>query len=248
VEGAAWRSRGERRNLSVRACRDRVARWLDVHPRELGRIPPEAIGALAAMVETAREAVPEVVAHLREENAQLSYAVNLYQELARKDVLTNLPNRRGLEETLALEVDRARRHGRVLSVLLADVDMLKRVNDTHGHLAGDALLREVATRLLEAVRSTDIVGRLGGDEFLVICPDTSAQAASVLAERLLRSVCSASVRAGAVQVEPSISIGWSAGRDNVVSDTLLTAADSAVYQSKAAGRGRSSGVVVDEDR
>ncbi|TMG81154.1 MAG: diguanylate cyclase, partial [Betaproteobacteria bacterium] len=106
------------------------------------------------------------------------------EELATTDPLTRLLNRRALLDRLSVEVDRARRFRQQLSLLIVDVDHFKSINDQHGHLAGDAILREMAMLLSAAIRSVDVVARYGGEEFVVILPETSTEGAATFAERL----------------------------------------------------------------
>ena len=106
------------------------------------------------------------------------------EALAHTDPLTQVLNRRALTLRLTAELERARRYDSVLSLLLIDIDHFKRINDTHGHLAGDEVLREVARLLTSAVRSVDLVARYGGEEFVVVLPETSLEGALIFAERV----------------------------------------------------------------
>jgi diguanylate cyclase (GGDEF)-like protein len=166
------------------------------------------------------------------------YNVELYREMERRaktDALTDLPNRRAIEETLARETDRARRYGSTLSLLMFDVDQLKRVNDRFGHDVGDRVLRHVAGVLQETVRRVDMPGRWAGDEFLVVLPDTGGAAARRLAKRLLKAL-----RDHPPPIEdPAVFAGLSAGvaeyrPDESVVD-LVRRADQAMYEAKKAG-------------
>jgi diguanylate cyclase (GGDEF)-like protein len=166
------------------------------------------------------------------------YNVELYREMERRaktDPLTDLPNRRALEEALARETDRSRRYGAPFSILMFDVDQLKRVNDQYGHEIGDQVLKHVAGVLGETVRSVDIPGRWAGDEFLVVLPDTGAVAARRLAKRLL-----ANLREHPPAMEdPAVFAGLSAGvaqykKDESAVD-LVRRADKAMYEAKKAG-------------
>ena len=169
------------------------------------------------------------------------YNVELYQEMERRaktDMLTGLVNRRGVEEALARESERSRRYGDLLSVMLVDVDELKRVNDAHGHEAGDVVLKNLASILSEAVRSVDVPARWGGDEFLVVLPDTGASQAKRLAKRLLKRVHERPAKVGEKTVESSLSIGVAAyDKRESVSD-LVRRVDQAMYEAKRGGRDR----------
>lgn len=156
---------------------------------------------------------------------------------ARQDVLTGLPNRRALDERLPEAMARVMRSGKPLALLFMDLDGFKAVNDDHGHDAGDALLREVARRLLEAVRQTDHVARLAGDEFVVLLEGIGEADALAFAERLVARV-EAPVRLGDAQAEVSTSIGVALyGPGDVgTAAQLLKRADVAMYAAKRAGK------------
>jgi diguanylate cyclase (GGDEF)-like protein len=165
---------------------------------------------------------------LRRHNAEL-------ERLATTDPLTCLFNRRFMADQLDALVGRATRHGAALSTLLIDVDDFKAVNDTHGHATGDAVLREVAARIRARLRREDVCGRWGGEEFLVLLPDTAGDRAAIVAESLRAFVASKPIPAGAAEVRVKISAGvaeWSGES----ADELLRRADAALYEAKAAGR------------
>jgi diguanylate cyclase (GGDEF)-like protein len=128
--------------------------------------------------------VRERTLRLQEQNEALREARERIEELSRRDALTGLTNRRWLDELLRLEVERAKRYGAPLSVIMVDLDHFKVVNDSFGHAVGDQVLKSAARTLREAVRMTDVVGRYGGEEFLVLLPNTGMAQATVLAERM----------------------------------------------------------------
>jgi diguanylate cyclase (GGDEF)-like protein len=139
---------------------------------------------------------------------------------------------------LALEANIELREGE-RAVVFVDVDCFKAVNDEHGHAVGDELLRAVARRLQAGVREGDMVGRIGGDEFLVVCPDIGgADSAMRLAERLSAAVRHESIRAAIGNIAPQVSIGvaWSEG-DDLAADAIVLQADAAMYESKRRGTG-----------
>jgi two-component system cell cycle response regulator len=144
------------------------------------------------------------------------------------DALTGLANRRFILTQLAGQVSGARRHDRSLSVAIIDVDHFKTVNDTHGHAQGDRVLVGVALALRANLRAEDQLGRLGGEEFLALLPDTDADAAEVAAEKL---------RASVGEVGVTVSIGWAAW-EGETPEELLHRADEALYAAKAGGRDR----------
>ena len=134
-----------------------------------------------------------------------------HMRLAREDSLTGVANRRGIDERLAYEWERARRHHRALSILLLDVDNLKEVNDEHGHAAGDEVLRAVAREVKAQIRSIDFVGRSGGDEFLVICTESDEDAANVVG-RKIRAQLSAPVQQAAAMALPPVALAAAVAR------------------------------------
>ncbi|MCV2361864.1 GGDEF domain-containing protein [Paucibacter sp. DJ1R-11] len=161
-------------------------------------------------------------------------------ELAMKDMLTGLSNRRAISDQLHMAVSRAQRQGQYLSVLMLDIDHFKRVNDGYGHQAGDAVLRGVAHTLLSRLRAQDQIGRFGGEEFLLMLPDTSLEGAATLAEALRQAVEATPTQWGAHRISVTISIGVAGGviTGAVTVDGLVAAADSAMYRAKQSGRNR----------
>jgi len=167
-----------------------------------------------------------------------SDAIN--HRLAAQDDLTGLANRRSVIAALERDVARALRTQEPLAVMMIDVDHFKRVNDRWGHQAGDAVLRSVADVLRQRVRAQDIVGRYGGEEFLLVLPDTPFEGASQLALKLCAAVQALACSWGQDSIPVTVSIGVFSGplAHGVHSDQLLQAADSALYRAKAAGRNR----------
>ena len=159
------------------------------------------------------------------------------QDLARNDSLTGLPNRRELETRLALALARSRRNRKAMALVFMDVDHFKAINDTHGHAAGDAVLKEFATRIRHAVRSTDTAARLAGDEFVVILEGLQSPAeASHVAAKLV-DVIRAPMSVGGIELSVTTSVGvacWGGVGDGA--DDILERADRALYRAKAAGR------------
>jgi len=156
--------------------------------------------------------------------------------LATTDSLTGLAGRGVLEARLEEEVRRARRYGRVLSVLMCDVDGLKQINDTHGNSAGDAVLCAVADLLEAVIRPSDLVGRWDGDDFLAICPEVSAEGAWHLARKLVRGARQPLHVRGRL-VQPAISVGWSTAGSDVSGVSLLSAARTDLDDAKARAAG-----------
>jgi diguanylate cyclase (GGDEF)-like protein len=158
------------------------------------------------------------------------------EELSQRDPLTQLHNRRHLLGRLDDELARLRR-GHPLSLIMIDLDRFKHINDDQGHLRGDALLVELARGLLVSVRETDLVGRYGGDEFLIILPDTQLAAAQLVAERVTKAVSEIGASFDAnVPVTASAGIAIAETADSV--STLVQRADEAAYRAKQAGGNR----------
>jgi two-component system, cell cycle response regulator len=161
---------------------------------------------------------------------------------AAHDALTAIWNHGAVLGFLKRELDRQRRTHQPLGVIMADVDHFKKINDTHGHLVGDAVLREVARRLQGALRSYDFVGRYGGEEFLILVPGCGLADLIATAERLRRSMADHPVADGAVCIPVTISIGLVSAPESSGyardCQELLRAADAALYVAKAEGRNR----------
>jgi len=160
--------------------------------------------------------------------------------LALTDELTGLYNRRYLFAHLDEMVERANGEGLGAAVLLFDIDHFKRVNDAHGHAAGDDVLREIATRSLKSVRAADLVARLGGEEFAVVMPETELPVAAAVAERLRAAIEERPfiVRATAASLRLTASIGVTVVAPGDERDRMLKRADDALYAAKAGGRNR----------
>jgi len=165
-------------------------------------------------------------------------AVN--HELANYDMLTGIANRRLLQQTLRRDAERAMREHAPYAVMMADIDHFKAVNDTHGHLAGDAVLRHIAHLLQARVRGQDMVGRWGGEEFLVLLPATTLEGARQLAEAVRASVCDAPGHYDGIPLPVTISIGICADilQPGDRPRLLVDAADKALYAAKQGGRNR----------
>jgi len=159
------------------------------------------------------------------------------EHVATVDGLTGLRNRRWLDDAFARQVARAARTGQALSVLMIDVDHFKRLNDEHGHRAGDVVLRDVAQTLASGLRPVDLLARYGGEEFAVLLPGLGSQTAIAVAERLRQAV-----EAGRAQDRPGATV--SVGVASLCADESLPAilgrADAALYRAKQSGRNRTS--------
>ncbi|MFQ5407828.1 MAG: diguanylate cyclase [Anaerolineales bacterium] len=170
------------------------------------------------------------------QNAQLFDQV---QHLARTDSLTGINNRRHFFELAEREFERARRYHRPLSVLMLDLDHFKEINDLHGHLVGDEILREVAALCLQNLRDADILGRYGGEEFAMLLPEAELDEARNAAERIRRRIGGAPILTRGVSVTVTVSIGVVVLQEGVADVlALIEAADAALYAAKDTGRDR----------
>jgi diguanylate cyclase (GGDEF)-like protein len=160
-----------------------------------------------------------------------SLATEVYK-LAALDQLTGLYNRRSGEQRLAQEMSRAQRHGRPLTLLLMDIDGLKQVNDTHGHAAGDLVLKGFAERLQKAIRGSDLAVRLGGDEFMVLLPECRVEEV----RHVLGRVEGLEVEYGHQKIRCQFSRGWTDFKFGETPQELLKRADDALYEDKRAGK------------
>ena len=181
--------------------------------------------------------VAKLQRQLAEQVAELQAARDHLTRVASTDVLTELYSRRGWFEIAASEFSRSRRYNRTVSLLIVDLDFFKRVNDTYGHDAGDRLLQTFSSVLRLECRQSDIVGRIGGEEFAVLLPETTVRAAQRLANRIAGACRSLRVATAAGDVSCTCSIGISELRGEDFSiDDVMRRADVALYQAKRAGR------------
>ncbi len=172
---------------------------------------------------------------------RLRLNVTKSMELAVTDPLTGLYNRRHMDNQLDILVSNAASRGRPVSVLALDVDFFKPINDTHGHDVGDRVLQELAVRLKAQVRAIDLCCRMGGEEFLVILPETNLQVGFTIAERLRRTIATKPFNAGASSGPLAITVSIGVAGYETANDsarTLLKRADEALYKAKKSGRNR----------
>jgi diguanylate cyclase (GGDEF)-like protein len=197
----------------------------------------------AVDVWSADAVAPELIARVRvayRSRQLLDLALRRYsdlEDLAYRDELTELPNRRGAQRQIEVLISRSRRHGHQLALLLIDADRFKAVNDRHGHAVGDVVLRELAARLRERVRREDVVGRWGGEEFVVALPETTPDGAAAVAESLRAGVSRTPIEADGEALDVTVSIGVAAWTGEELDD-LVARADRGLYAAKAAGRDR----------
>lgn len=239
-------------SLAVAARRIQAREPGAAFPPERGyREARELTGAMRSLVDDLTthehelmELTTQLEQRVRERTQALSEANAQLEVLAMTDALTGLANRRHFGDQLAREATRAAETGRPMSLLVMDIDHFKSVNDKHGHPAGDAVLRHVALLLEEQVRGSDLLARVGGEEFAVLAVDTAMVEAGHLAERLRRAVEQAGpVSVGHAAVAVTISLGVVSRRIKPgdlarAPEHLLAAADDALYRAKRNGRNR----------
>jgi diguanylate cyclase (GGDEF)-like protein len=196
----------------------------------------EAYGlSLGAVDYIAKPVNPPIIRARIRNHIALRTALSELQNLAAHDPLTALYNRRKLDESFEFEVARAERYGRPLSVILLDIDHFKVINDAHGHQAGDAVLAGTGRWLRAALRTSDIPGRWGGEEFLVICPETVSGTASQLAERLRQDYAAQTFFK---DTPLTASFGVASHCKGRTAENILFHADEALYRAKNGGRNR----------
>jgi two-component system cell cycle response regulator len=166
--------------------------------------------------------------------------VQMSIEMAITDPLTGLYNRRYMESHIGTLVEQAATRGKPLTVLMLDIDYFKAINDTHGHDAGDDVLREFALRIRKSIRGIDLACRYGGEEFVVVMPETDMTVATVVAERLRRRIAGEPfpIQQGAGAVNVTISIGLAALGNDDNAARVIKRADQALYRAKRDGRNR----------
>ncbi|HMF77888.1 MAG TPA: diguanylate cyclase [Bryobacteraceae bacterium] len=194
----------------------------------------------------------ELQVRLRTGRRIIDLQLNLLQareelrDRANKDVLTMLPNRAAIATALEHEISRCHRDRRTVGVILLDLDHFKKVNDTYGHFAGDAVLRETAARLRSSMRPYDQVGRYGGEEFLVVLPNCDLENATHQAERMRQRLHDTTMMVDGTELQISASFGVSVSDGSERSpDIFVRVADEALYRAKASGRNCVSALVLE---
>jgi len=213
------------------------------HPQHVLVVPVQRSGQLMGAMELYlnawRELTEDQADLLNGVASQAAIAIRHAQlfeaqeENALTDELTKLPNRRALAQRFLQEMQRARRHHNAIAFLMIDLDHFKQVNDTYGHLNGDAVLAELATILTSGARESDVCARYGGEEFAVILHETTEAGARTLAERIRTKVAAATFPGG---LKLTISIGVAATDDPALFTSLMEHADKALYAAKQGGR------------
>ena len=179
-----------------------------------------------------------ILKFISQDSVEASYHEEIYQ-LATHDALTELCNRRHFAELADKEIARAMRHGRPLSLCILDVDLFKPINDRHGHIRGDEVLRQVAAVLRRHARNDDVAARIGGEEFALLLPECTAADAALLADRLREAVAGTLFAPGGEAQRITVSIGVAAlAPQRDTRPALMAAADAALYRAKSEGRNR----------
>lgn len=189
----------------------------------------------------ARNLLHEFSARVRRDNVLISESMkqqHQYAESAQTDFLTDLRNRRWLDKMLPRLVQRSRLQHQTLSLIMLDIDHFKRYNDENGHIAGDRAIQVVANSIQNHLRTTDTAVRYGGEEFVVLMPNTNKKDASIIAERLCNEIRQQKINQYDGTSLPTVtaSIGYSSLTNENTPEELLTAADAAMYRAKKAGR------------
>jgi diguanylate cyclase (GGDEF)-like protein len=231
VRGLPWKSFAGIR-IAIEGIPYGALLFLDAHVREkpFSRADLDFVVLLGSIVETAVAREVRLV-HIRETQLELEHE-------AHTDHLTGIANRRQFSYLAEIEIDRAIRDRRHLSVLLLDIDSFKQINDTYGHNTGDKVLHHLAQLCSRTLRESDVVGRIGGEEFSLLLPETDIGQALELAERLRRAIAADHL---CIEFDDSIHITVSIGVSSLCAETrtiegLLAAADVALYEAKHSGR------------
>ncbi len=213
------------------------------HPQHVLVVPiqrsGQLMGAMELYLNAWRELTEDQVELLNGVASQAAIAIRHAQlfaaqeENALTDELTKLPNRRALAQRFLQETQRARRHRAGITFVMVDLDHFKQVNDTYGHLNGDAVLAELASILSTGLRESDVCARYGGEEFALILPETTEAGARVLAERIRAKVAAATFPGG---LKLTISVGVAATEEPALFTQLIDRADQALYAAKQGGR------------
>jgi diguanylate cyclase (GGDEF)-like protein len=180
-----------------------------------------------------------VLKFLRGSDVERQYHETIYTMMV-QDGLTGISNKRYFQEALRRELTRSQRHSRPLSLAMFDIDHFKKINDTYGHLAGDAVLRELAARIKGTIRGDEVFARYGGEEFALLMPESSVDQAVKFAERVRALVAATTFETEGrrIPVTISVGVGHTSGEPAITPEELVGRADRKLYEAKGAGRNR----------
>ena len=193
------------------------------------KYPENEIGLMAKYIEQLTET------ELYNKNLELQKMNEELKRLSSTDQLTKLFNRRKMHEELDKEYKRASRYKNPFSIIMFDIDFFKKINDTFGHQAGDAVLSELSHLVKKIIRATDVASRWGGEEFLILCPETNLNQASILAEKIRSNVENYNFP---VDKTVTVSIGVSEFRKDSSIENIIEQADERLYKAKNSGRNK----------
>ena len=184
------------------------------------------------------KAAQRKVAEAERSIASMKSELEQVKAMLHQDPLTSTLNRRGIDEAFLQDASRCDRRGSRLAVAMVDLDDFKALNDTHGHPVGDRALAHVCTLIRKTLRPTDRIGRLGGEEFLVLLPDTGPEEAAAVLARIQRELAALPLREGNEAIAITFSCGIAERRPSEAFDALVARADTALYRAKRAGKNR----------
>ncbi|MDD2229704.1 MAG: diguanylate cyclase [Candidatus Cloacimonetes bacterium] len=217
--------------------------WADLYVSALFGDDGEVQGLLGVFVDIdkqfqAEQAQKLMLHNMEQMNQELSNANTELQKLARHDTLTGLYNRRVLEDILTRESMRSQRTKRGFGIAIADIDDFKHVNDTYGHECGDKVLKELSRIFLKGIRTTDTMGRWGGEEFLFIFTETSCQGALIVIERIRKKVELLTLKCRDNEIKTTCTVGLSYHHGDLGTKDMIAEADKALYEGKRSGKNK----------
>jgi diguanylate cyclase (GGDEF)-like protein len=205
-------------------CQNRIVGVLNLSDKIQGNFSDENI----ALIELFSQLVGASIGNIK--------LFDKIQRQATTDGLTGLVNHKTFYEILEKELNRSRRYGGQLSLIMIDVDNLKKINDTHGHRAGDKVIREISRRIKDSIRQIDTAARYGGDEFAVILPNTGLSDATIVAQRMVNAVAQTPTTWRKEQIQLSISVGLGQYDADTNPEDITSRSDQALYTAKQAGK------------
>lgn len=215
-------------------------RWPERFAPEMQLVSFLYAALVVPLIATLAHRLSAIMQRLRAQQQELQAALGRLEALATQDDLTGTHNRRHMTELMQGQLEQQRRDGLPACIALLDIDLFKRINDNHGHAAGDEVLRRFARLTRESLRGVDLLARWGGEEFLVFLPGASAEQARAVLERVRRSMAEAAFDDIATGLQVGFSAGVAALRGSDTLQQAVERADQAMYAAKTAGRGRTA--------